>query len=300
MYGTIIVGFDGSDQARDGLALGRLLSGITGARLVAAAVYDGGGGMREAYRSEWRAEMRGAAEATLAEVGAGVEAVAVDSSSAARGLHDLAEREEADLVVVGSCHRGRVGRVLAGSVGERLLHGAPCGVAIAPRGFGAAGSAAVGVVGVGYDGGPESRAALAGAVELARAAGARVRIVALVKPPERLGAKAGPVPAGEWAPLAGIRRELESAVDEALAQSPADVEVAAEVISGKTEDLGEQEDLDLLVIGSRGYGPMRRALLGSTSIPLVRHAKYPLIVFARGARPATGNAQPAAGATAET
>jgi len=256
--------------------------------------------MREAFRSEWRDEMREAAEATLAEVGDVAERVAVGSSSAARGLHDLAEQENADLIVVGSCHSGRVGRVLAGSVGERLLHGAPCGVAIAPRGFGDGDTAAISVVGVGYDGGPESRAALAGAVELARAVGASVRIIALVKPPERLGGKAAPVPAGEWAPLAGIRTELQSAVDEAVAEFPPDVEVSADVISGKAEDLGEQEGVDLLVIGSRGYGPMRRALLGSTSIPLVRHATYPLIVFARGARAATGGVQPAAGAAAET
>jgi nucleotide-binding universal stress UspA family protein len=36
MYRTIIVGFDGSEQARDALALGRLLSTVTGSRLIAA------------------------------------------------------------------------------------------------------------------------------------------------------------------------------------------------------------------------------------------------------------------------
>lgn len=298
MYRTIIVGFDGSDQARDALALGRLLSSATGARLVAASVYDGGSGMREPYREEWRDEMRMGAETALAEVGDGAERVVVDSSSAARGLHDLAEQEHADLIVVGSCHRGRIGRVLAGSVGERLLHGAPCGVAIAPRGF-ADREAAVRVVGIGYDGSPESKTALDGAIELARAAGARVRIVALVKPPERLGGASGPVPAGEWAQLAPIRRHLQTAVDEAIADFPPDVEVSGEVISGKTEDLGEQEGLDLLVIGSRGYGPMRRALLGSTSIPLMRHANYPLIVFPRGAGVPHGDAEPAARAGGE-
>jgi nucleotide-binding universal stress UspA family protein len=299
VYQTIIVGFDGSDQARDGLALGRLLSAVTGARVIAASVYDGGGGMREAYRREWRDEMRTAAEEALAEVDESAERVVVDSGSAAHGLHDLAEQEEADLIVVGSCHRGRVGRVLAGSVGERLLQGAPCGVAIASKGFADREVGAVGVVGVGYDGNPESKAALEGAVELARAAGASVRIVALVKPPERLGAAMGPVPAGEWAFLTPIRKDLQTAVDGALAELPPDVEASAEVITGKTEALGEQEGVDLLVIGSRGYGPMRRALLGSTSIPLVRHANYPLIVFPRGARSAGVDGQPAAGAAAE-
>jgi nucleotide-binding universal stress UspA family protein len=299
MYRTIIVGFDGSDQARDALALGRQLSNATGARVIAASVYDGGTGMRAAHKREWADEMRRIAEAALTQVGEGVESVAVDSSSAGRGLHDLAEAEQADLIVVGSCHRGRIGRVLAGSVGERLLQGAPCGVAIAPRGFADHEASAVGVVGVGYDGSPESKAALAGAVELARAAGARVRIVSLVKPPERPLAEERPVPAGEWSYLATIRRDLQTAVDEALAEFPPDVEVSAEVITGPTEALGEQEGVDLLVIGSRGYGPMRRALLGSTSIPLVRHATYPLIVFPRGSGAPSGDGQATAGAAAE-
>jgi nucleotide-binding universal stress UspA family protein len=282
MYRTIIVGFDGRDQARDALALGRLLSTVTDARPIAASVYDGGGGMRAAYRSEWRDEMRRGAEATLAEVGDGAERVAVDSSSAARGLHDLAEHEQADLIVVGSCHRGRIGRVLAGSVGERLLQGAPCGVAIAPGGFAGRSVAAVGVVGVGYDGSPESKAALAGAVELARAAGASVRIVSLVKPPERPVATKGPAPgAGEWTILRTIRRELQTAVDEALAESPQDVEVSAEVITGATEALGDQEGVDLLVIGSRPEAAKGHVMLTALAEYAIDLAGSPVLVVQR-------------------
>ena len=39
------------------------------------------------------------------------------------------------ILVLGSSHRGPVGRTLAGSVGESLMHGAPCAIAIAPRGY---------------------------------------------------------------------------------------------------------------------------------------------------------------------
>ena len=41
--------------------------------------------------------------------------------SAAQGLHELAESAQADALIVGSSHRGAIGRVLAGSVAERLL-----------------------------------------------------------------------------------------------------------------------------------------------------------------------------------
>ena len=56
-------------------------------------------------------------------------------SSPARGLHDTAMSEQANLIVVGSTHHGPLGRVLLGSVGERLLADAPCAVAIALPGF---------------------------------------------------------------------------------------------------------------------------------------------------------------------
>jgi nucleotide-binding universal stress UspA family protein len=42
-------------------------------------------------------------------------------------------------------------------------------------------------------------------------------------------------------------------------------------------------DLDLLVVGSRSHGPMRRLLLGSTSRRVVRDAKCPVLVLPRGA-----------------
>ena len=48
---------------------------------------------------------------------------------ALEGAAHLAEIERASLVVIGSSHRGAVGRVFAGTTAERLLHGAPCPVA---------------------------------------------------------------------------------------------------------------------------------------------------------------------------
>jgi nucleotide-binding universal stress UspA family protein len=41
--------------------------------------------------------------------------------------------------------------------------------------------------------------------------------------------------------------------------------------------------LDLLVVGSRSHGPVRRLLLGSTSTRLVREAACPLLVVPRSA-----------------
>ena len=44
----------------------------------------------------------------------------------------------------------------------------------------------------------------------------------------------------------------------------------------------DEDDVDVLFCGSRGYGPIRRVLLGGVSSRLVRHAKSPVVVVPRG------------------
>ena len=89
--------------------------------------------------------------------------------------------EAASLVVVGSSHRGALGRVLPGSVGERLLHGSPCPVAVAPRGYEPPSLGEAGTVGAAFDERPESLAALAEAARWTRALGARLRAITVVE-----------------------------------------------------------------------------------------------------------------------
>lgn len=70
--------------------------------------------------------------------------------------------------MVGSTHRGSLGRVLVGDADLRTLHSARCPVAVAPRAFaGRAGT--VETIGVGFDGGEipvEELAALSERVDL--------------------------------------------------------------------------------------------------------------------------------------
>ena len=58
-----------------------------------------------------------------------------------------------------------------------------------------------------------------------------------------------------------------------------------EVVTGNpaTELAYAGNDLDLLVTGSRNYGPVRRLMLGSTSTRLVHEAPCPVLVLTRGA-----------------
>ena len=80
-------------------------------------------------------EVSACAKRFLEERGVSAEYRVVGSGSAAHGLDDVAEAEHASMIVVGSERHGARRRISPGSTGERLLHGAICPVAVAPRGF---------------------------------------------------------------------------------------------------------------------------------------------------------------------
>jgi nucleotide-binding universal stress UspA family protein len=66
--------------------------------------------------------------------------------------------------------------------------------------------------------------------------------------------------------------------------------VSATLLDGPAADVLARatRELDLLVLGSRAYGPLRAVLLGSVSSRLVRSAESPLIVVPRAAGVASG------------
>jgi len=283
MFKTIIVGVDAREGGRDALALADALARVSGGELVALHVYPYDYYVSRGASTGFEAAMHGAAMETLQgelkRTGIGARAFAVPDGSPGRALHLAAEREHADLIVVGSAHRGRIGRVLAGDVAAGTLHSSPCPVVVAPAGY-AREAGKLEIIGVGYDGSPESRAAVALARDLAETAGAHLRIIDVVVPPD----PGGPFPAyrPDWTEHARIRREeAEERIENITAE-------LGEIATGDiafgdpaTELAFESNHIDLLVTGSRNYGPIRRLMLGSTSSKLVHQAPCPVLVTTR-------------------
>jgi nucleotide-binding universal stress UspA family protein len=202
--GKVLVAVDGASGGRDAIALGRVLA-PPDARMVLTNVYGVGG------------------DSASANASAGL---------AGRALHRLARKESADLLVVGSSHRGPSGRTMLGGQTLAALNGSSCAVAIAPRGYGLA-EPVVRTIGVGDTGSAESTAAVQSARELAARHGAELRVLTV-----------------------------------------ADGDPAQELSD-------EAEHLDLLVLGSRAYGPPGRLLSGETSTRLARRAACALLVVPR-------------------
>ncbi|HZN89629.1 MAG TPA: universal stress protein [Thermoleophilaceae bacterium] len=290
MYRKIIVGYDGSDQSEDALALGALIAGESDARLVVAGVlqFDPIWGVR--YPAFQQAEVDFSRQIEQAAASVGAEAETITSTSAGRGLHELAEELAADLIVIGSPHRGRVGQAVAGSVAMSLLHGSPCSVGVAPRGYSEGGERRITEIAVGVDGSDEARMALDEAVELARAGGVPIKLIAVAELPSVTYGKSGP--AGGRGLEEAIEETMRRQLGGATESVPGDVRVEPVLATGEpAATLAELARADgaLLMLGSRSYGPLRRVLLGSVSAALARSAPCPLIVHPRPAKaPARG------------
>jgi nucleotide-binding universal stress UspA family protein len=228
------------------------------------------GGFYEDLRSDAATEL----DRIVTESGVTARRVVTGDLSPARALHHMAEEEAADLLVVGSTHRGQIGRVLVGGVTAGVLHHAPCPVAVAPLGY-AEHPATPATIAVGFDGGEEAKDALRLAGALAKACGAQVNVLSVVATPVLATSPATFEP--EW--LDQVRHDGREHVDEAIRTlEQRGVTASGDVAVGGSaaEELVElSHDVDLIVVGSRGWGPVRRLLLGSTSDRLVREAACP-------------------------
>ncbi len=277
MFKSVLVGVDGSDNARDAIALARRLVDPNGT-LTLVNVYSGQLRPTHAISPGVVAEEREAADRLLVQerdaAGLSAELVSVVALSPGRGLHEQAEDQRADLLVVGSCRHSAFGRAMLGDDTRSALNGARCAVAIAARGY-AEHPAALARIGIGYNGSPESKTALATARELAASTGATLKALEVVVIPTY--AFVGVVP-----PLAG--EGVDMLLQEATAGLSELTGVEGRAVYGLTgEELASfGDEVDLLVVGSRSYGPVLRMVLGSTSDYLERHARCSLLVLPRG------------------
>jgi nucleotide-binding universal stress UspA family protein len=286
----IIVGYDGGAESRDALSLGRLLAEQSGGRLILAAVLPvrkeaiGLEGYQAAVRED---SQRLFAEALEGLAGLEVETRAVGDEAPPEALRALAEHEDVHMIVVGSTHRGPLGRIYPGSVAERLLHGAPCAVAVAQRDFRLREQTELRVLAAAFDGSPESFAALEVASRMAEASEATLRVIS-VQEPFKPGA-AAIVPMGAPALDPATQREaMEERLHEAVASLPSPLRVKGLLLKGPAaEELLKEMELgvDLLVMGSRGRGGLARVLLGAVSAKVVRSAPCPVVVVPEAARP---------------
>jgi nucleotide-binding universal stress UspA family protein len=282
----VIVGVDASQRSRDALALGQALNEPGGRLLI---VYAHAFGELSGLLTEGDEErlVREAAESVARQAHEVLDDATqremriIAQRSPAPALQQLAREAEAGLIVVGSSERSGLGKVLAGSVAEALLSGAPVPVAVAPAGYASATRPPVGVIGCAFDGSAEARHALRYAAELAPRLEADIQIIG-VHQPVAFGVSASGT-FGYRSANDALREALQAKLDEARDQLDSGAGATTLLLEGPAAAtlVTQSAKLDLLVAGSRGYGPVRRVLVGSVSRALVREASCPVVVVPR-------------------
>jgi nucleotide-binding universal stress UspA family protein len=134
---------------------------------------------------------------------------------------------------------------------------------------------------VSYDGSPDSRQALDQAIDLAQSEKARLTVLTAVRSvPFAALSSSGASAVGELEQE--LAQEAEANVHEAASQVPANLPVTTIVsykpIGPTLIEQIDQADHDLLIMGSRGRGPIRSTLLGSTSHFALNHSPVPVLI----------------------
>lgn len=284
MRKNIVIAVDAKERTLDALALGHRVADATAAPAVLVTVFahhplhDPEDPELVSARTDARETLL---ELARAEGLPHAEARVIAGNFAARELQRVTEEPETGLIVVGSTTRGPVGRLLIGGVGERLLTGSACPVAIAPHGYSERAASRLRCIGVGLDGSQEARLALDAAIALATVCGARIRVITVFTRSAFGGAPTGALPGPSANDV--MRSELRAIHHGAVTGVPSDVETESRFVDGSADDVlvVESAEVDLLIVGSRGYGPVGAVLLGSASSALARAASCPIIVTPR-------------------
>jgi nucleotide-binding universal stress UspA family protein len=236
---TLILGADDSEGARDAAALAQVLAPLLAAEVV--PVHASGHG------------------------------------SPARQLHEQATARHAEIVVLGSSHRGEPGHTAPGKLLRSLVHDSASPIAVAPRGYADRAVGAPRVIGVAFDDSPESHRALQFAGRLAASASAALRVITVYS---------GGAPVQE--PQPGVVTQhavMQEALHRTVADLPSELRAEPRFLYGAVAHvLAEQSELgvDLMVMGSRAFGPIRSFWLGSVSEDLLRLSPQPLVIAPRG------------------
>jgi nucleotide-binding universal stress UspA family protein len=282
MFKNVLVGVDEGQGGRDAIALAEVLLAPGGDLTLAHVFIEQFLGSRvwsDPEVAPRREHARDLLERAVAEAGVRAHIRWHAATSVGRGLHEMAEAIEADLLVIGSTRHGLLGRVRLADDTRAALNGAPCAIAVAPGGYSSERHSLTREIGVGYDGSPASEQALALARTLADESEAKLSAFHAVATPSY-------VFHGRTAVDGTLIKDL---VDEARRQIAEHDGVEAHAAYGDpAEELTlYSASLDLLVLGSRNYGPLGRLVHGNTTHRLAHTARCPLLILTRAPLKAT-------------
>jgi nucleotide-binding universal stress UspA family protein len=143
LFSSIVVGTDGSDTAKEAVRQATELAGKLGAQINLVSAYEPvpEGRLRDERQQvpddvQWMVHPREDVTSTLDEAATQIQEAGVEVETFARegdpadSILDVAEEQNADLIVVGNKGMTGAKRFLLGSVPNKVSHHAPCSVMI--------------------------------------------------------------------------------------------------------------------------------------------------------------------------
>lgn len=311
MFTRILLATDGSPEAGRAARIAVALSGKLGSELHVVYVgsmpsryvpaeseildYDFWKELRELSEREATGKLEELVR-TLEEGGGKVEIAHVVVGRPDTEIVRLAEEIDADLVVVGSRGFGRLRRAVMGSVSLSVVRHAHCPVLVV-RSEGGDGGHLPRRILLSLDGSKEADAAAWIAVEISAATGSEIYLIRVLET-EPYPPYPEPVYRADWeAELERAKRHVRAFLDERarLMQTEgvkiADAHLALGDADKEIVRLAEDMHADLIVVGSRGLGGVRRALMGSVSDSVMRHAHCSVLVVRENRQKALGGRQ---------
>jgi nucleotide-binding universal stress UspA family protein len=283
---AVLVAIDDRPSASDALTLGRWFARAQGDDLLLAWVHPhqrlpsllGTGRVVEQVRKSVNALASAVKNALPPELRP--ELRLLSGRSPAEALQAIADEEPISMIVVGASDRTGIGRITPGRTALSLLSESAVPIAIAPRDYQSQPGTAP-LIGVGFDGQDEAYEALEWAAAFARLVGGRLRLIAVHQPLAFASVGRGTLATSSVNQV--LRRELRIEAEKALeGLDGLSAEVAFRDGDPAAVLEAESDALDFLVLGSRGYGPLRSVLLGTVSEATLDGSNSPVVIVPRG------------------
>ncbi|MBB3605437.1 nucleotide-binding universal stress UspA family protein [Mycolicibacterium sp. BK556] len=202
--------------------------------------------------------------------------------SASGGLLEAVAELEPEVLILGSAADGKLGQVVIGSTGDRLLHSAPVPMAISPRGYRGSKSGGLTRITAAYSGTPDNLHVVERVAALDERLGVPMRVITFavrgrtMYPPE-VGLS---IEDSILEQLAGHAREaLAQLKTDGVVGDDVDLQVATGNGWDEALDAADWQDGDLLAIGTSPSGGIARVFLGSRGSKIMRHSPVPVLVL---------------------
>ncbi|WP_395018619.1 universal stress protein [Dongia sp.] len=290
----VLVGYSADSGGTEALALGLLMARAGSGSLVVCTIVPETWGhpsmarVDAEYAQFLDQHAQKALEKARLQVGGKVPAdyVCKSASAVREGLLEVAAREAADCVVLGSARGAPRGHIRAGSVNTGFLHTAPVPIALTPRGYAPEPSTRLCRVTCAVSPAPESMQTVRTAHQLCGRMKVPLRLVTFVVRdrqmyPTGAGYDVENLVANQW------RAQGTEGQNRIIAALPPEPKVTAGIADGKSWKAAFESVAwkggEIMAVGSSNLGPLLRVFLGSNATTIVRHATVPCLILPRHA-----------------